>query len=141
MWFLLQASSAARELPGGYGASLLQSLLALAAVCILAWVVLRWSAQRGLGLGEGRRVRVIERVALDARRSIYLVQIGERVLVIGAGDGASPSILSEMKASELPEVPPARSFADVLRASARSPASPAPSRTDSGGDPPREPRP
>jgi flagellar biosynthetic protein FliO len=141
MWVLLQASDAARELPGGYGASLLQSLLALAAVCILAWVVLRWSAQRGLGLGEGRRVRVIERVALDARRAIYLVQVGERVLVVGAGDGASPSLLSELKASELPDVPPARSFVDVLRASARSPASPAPSRTEARADPPRAPEP
>jgi flagellar protein FliO/FliZ len=139
MWVLLQASGAARELPGGYGASLLQSLLALAAVCILAWVVLRWSAQRGLGLGEGRRVRVIERVALDARRSIYLVQIGERVLVIGAGDGASPSLLSEMKASELPEPAPTRSFADVLRAARRDPGAPGSGSAGTRADPPGAP--
>jgi flagellar biosynthetic protein FliO len=133
---LLQASGAARDLPGGYGASLLQSLLALAAVCILAWVVLRWSAQRGLGLG--RRVRVLERVPLDARRWVYLVQIGERVLVVGAGDGASPTLLAEMKASELPEAPPARSFVEVLRGG-RAGAGPSPApvgpEATRGGDP------
>lgn len=114
---LLQAaSSTARDLPGGYGASLLQSLLALAAVCILAWVVLRWSASRGLGMGGNARMKVIERVPLDARRWVYLVEIGERVLVVGAGDGASPTLLAELKKSELPDAPASRSFLEVLRA-------------------------
>lgn len=117
MWLLLQASgAAAHELPGGYGASLLQSMLALAAVCILAWIVLRWSAQRGLGLGADRRVKVLERVPLDARRWVYLVRIGERVLVLGAGDGASPTLLAELRPDEVPEAPPQRSFLEVLRA-------------------------
>jgi len=38
---LLQATDAAAELPGGYGLALLQALLALGAVCVLAWSVLR----------------------------------------------------------------------------------------------------
>ena len=123
MWLLLQASGAAtRELPGGYGASLLQSLLALAGVCVLAWVVLRWSARRGLGLGAGQRVQVLERVPLDARRWIYLVRIGERVLVVGAGDGASPTLLAELAARDLPDAPKQKSFLDVLRAPEASPA-------------------
>jgi flagellar protein FliO/FliZ len=94
--------------PGGYGVALLQTLLALAAVCILAWVVLRWSARRGLGTGRGR-VRVLERVPLDARRALYLVQIGERVLLVGAGEGGAPSLLAELDPSELPPAaePPA----------------------------------
>ncbi len=135
MWLLLQASashaSAARDLPGGYGASLLQSLLALAAVCVLAWVVLRWSAQRGLGLGQGQRVKVIERVPLDARRWVYLVQIGERVLVVGAGDGASPTLLTEMAAADLPDAPEPRSFLEVLRQGPRA-------KSPEASTPPRE---
>jgi len=117
---LLQASAdaAARssELPSGYGAALLQSLLALLAVCILAWVVLRWASQRGVGAGSGRRVRVLERVPLDARRQLYLVQIGGKVLLIGAGDGAAPRLISEVDAEHLPEIepPPGMSFAQVL---------------------------
>jgi len=118
MHALLQTAAERADLPGGYGVALLQTLLALGAVCILAWVVLRWGARRGMGIGMGRgRVRVIDRVPLDARRSLYLVQIGERVLLVGAGDGGSPSLLLEIEASELPPEPEARqrSFADILR--------------------------
>ena len=68
--------------PGGYGVALLQTLLALGAVSILAWVVLRWSARRGLGVGRGRRVKVLERTPLDGRRALYLVSVGDRVLLL-----------------------------------------------------------
>lgn len=102
--------------PGGYGVALLQTLLALAAVCILAWVVLRWSARRGLGIGGRGRVRVIERVPLDARRALYLVEVGERVLLIGAGDGGAPALLAELDPGELPPPPaPPPSLTELLR--------------------------
>ncbi len=91
--------------PGGYGVALLQTLLALGAVCILAWVVLRWSARRGLGLGRPGRVRVLERVPLDGRRALYLIEIGERVLLVGAGEGGAPALIAELDASELPPAP------------------------------------
>ena len=110
---LLQAA------PGGYFVSLLQTLFALAAVCVLAWVVLKWGARRGLGLGRGR-VPVLERVPLDARRALYLVQLGERVLWIGASESGAPTVLAELDAAELPPVPDApRSLLDLL---ARKPA-------------------
>ena len=113
---LLQTPSEPPPLPGGYGASLLQAVLALAAVCILAWVALRWSARRGLGVGRGGRVQVLERVPLDARRALYLVRVGEKVLLVGAGDGAAPAVLTEVDPETLPDVPEgsAVSFAEVL---------------------------
>ena len=59
----LQTSTHASDLPGGYGVALVQALLALVAVCILAWTVLRWSAGRGLGaLGGGQRIHVRAKV-------------------------------------------------------------------------------
>ncbi len=91
-------------LPGGYGVSLLQTLLALAAVCILAWVVLRWSAKRGFNLGSGR-IKVLERTPLDGRRALYLVEVGERVLLVGAGEGGAPALLAELDPAELPPAP------------------------------------
>lgn len=121
MWAMLQAHAAA-DLPGGYGVALVQTLLALVAVCVLAWVVLRWSARRGLGIGAtGGAVRVVERIALDARRTLYVVKVGERVLLLGAGDGAAPTMLTEIDPATLPKDVLAShggaafgSFADVL---------------------------
>jgi flagellar protein FliO/FliZ len=134
MVLLLQAAAGAAEsadqlaeLPGGYGLALLQTLLALAAVCVLAWVVLRWAAQRGLGLvgGGGARVQVMERVPLDARRTLWLVKAGGKVLLLGAGDGASPNLLAELREQDLegPAVAPRKSasFLEVLRRGALVP--------------------
>jgi flagellar biosynthetic protein FliO len=116
---LLQAT---HDLPGGYGVALLQALLALLAVCILAWTVLRWSAGRGLGsLGGGQRIEVIERAHLDARRTLYLVKIGDRAFLVGAGESGAPSLLAEIPASELPPVKPGVRFADVLRRKQETP--------------------
>ncbi len=106
------------NLPGGYGVALLQTLVALAAVCVLAWVVLKWSANRGLTtIGQGKRVKVLERVPLDARRSLYLVEVGDKVLLLGAGEGSAPEVLTEIDPDTLPDLPETGrgvSFADVL---------------------------
>ena len=118
MGLLLQAARDAPDLPGGYGMALLQTLLALGAVCILAWVVLRWASKSRLGFGVSRgRVRVLERVPLDARRSLYLVQVGGKVLLVGAGDGAAPAVLAELEPAQLPDEPetPRVTFAEVLK--------------------------
>jgi len=123
---LLQASQA---VPGGYGTALLQTLFALAGVCVLAWVVLRWGAQRGFGTGGvGGRVRVVERIPLDPRRSLFVVKAGERVLLLGVGDGAAPTLLTELDASLLATTTTspaaAASFRDIL-ARLRGPKPPA----------------
>ena len=89
-------------LPGGYGVALLQTLLALGAVCVLAWAALRWSARRGLGLGRPGRIKVLERTSLDGRRALYLVEVGDRVLLVGAGDAGAPALLAEFGPDELP---------------------------------------
>ena len=93
---LLQAGG----VPGGYGVALLQTLLALAAVCILAWVVLKWSRGRGLAMG-GRRVKVLERVPLDGRRSLYLVEV-------------ALGVLAELDPDALPEVPEAPPLSELV---------------------------
>lgn len=115
----LQGAGAAADLPGGYGAALLQALLALAAVCLLAWVVLRWLARRGFGGAStgGGRIEVIERISLDARRSLYLVRVGERVWLLGAGEGAAPTALAELAPEDVPpleEEARGRSFSEVI---------------------------
>jgi len=71
--------------PTGYGLYLLQTLLALGAVCVLGYVVLRWGAKRLYGVGRpGQRMRLIERMPLDPRRSLYLIEVAGRQLLVGS---------------------------------------------------------
>jgi len=87
---------------GGYLAQMLQALFALAGVCALAWGVLRLLARRGIGLNAPRGpsgVRVIERIALDARRTLFVVRAGERTLLLGTGDGGAPQLITELSPS------------------------------------------
>jgi flagellar protein FliO/FliZ len=107
---------AAQGLPGGYGSSLLQALLALGAVCLLAWWVLRALGRHGVGRGGSGRIQVLERVPLDARRTLFLVRVGDRAWLVGAGDGASPTLLAELSPDALPPVPETddRSFREAL---------------------------
>jgi flagellar protein FliO/FliZ len=115
LFVLLQTPPA--PLPTGYGAALLQTLVSLLAVCLLAWLLLRWGARRGFAFGgRGQRVKVIERVALDPRRTLYVVEVGGKVLLLGAGDGASPTLISELDPASMPSEPEAKKtrFADVL---------------------------
>ncbi len=115
LFVLLQTPPA--PLPTGYGAALLQTLVSLLAVCLLAWLLLRWGARRGFAFGgRGQRVKVIERVALDPRRTLYVVEVGGKVLLLGAGDGASPTLISELDPASMTSEPEPKKtrFADVL---------------------------
>jgi flagellar biogenesis protein FliO len=90
---------------GGYAVQLLQSVVVLVGVCVAAWVLLRWAARRGIGRAPlGRNVRVLERVVLDGRRALYLVQVGAKVLLIGGTD-ARLATLAELSADELARAP------------------------------------
>ncbi|MBI5513483.1 MAG: flagellar biosynthetic protein FliO [Deltaproteobacteria bacterium] len=111
----------------GFGWALLHTLGALALVCALAWWVLRLAAQREHGGAPGR-MKLLERVALDPRRSVVLLQVGARVLVVGVGDGRLTT-LAELREDELPALPeaPARpgvTFAEVLATLRRAPPPP-----------------
>jgi flagellar biogenesis protein FliO len=99
------AQSAADELPpgtGGFGAQLVRSALALLAVCGAALWLVRAAARRGM-LGapsKSAHMTVIDRVALDARRTLHLVRVGKRVLVLGASEEGLRS-LAELSSDEL----------------------------------------
>ena len=133
MWLLLQATTTrAADLPGGYGVALLQTLLALAAMCILAWVVLRWSARSGFGIGQGQRIRLVERVALDARRTAFLVEVGGKLYFLAAGDGGAPALVAELDPKDVPAPERKRTFLEVLRRGTAATTPPSPSPAPSG---------
>lgn len=111
----------------GYGLALVQTLLALGAVCALAWVGLRVALRGGLLRPNGRHITVLERTALGPRRALYLVRVGERVLLLGASD-ASLCTLAELRPDELSTAPttaPVAAPQSLLDALLRRPPPPA----------------
>ena len=103
-----------------YVAEIARALIALAAVCLLAVFIFRSMAKRGFGtqsrLGA---VRVIQRIALEPRRSLYLVRAGSRVLLIGISEGGGPQLLAELDPETVPEEAtssqPSQGLGDRLR--------------------------
>mgnify|MGYP000870900830 CR=1 FL=1 len=104
MWVLLQATSGLQAtsapvspvITGGYGAALLQAVLALLAVSVLAFVVLRGLSRGGLLRGGSGRIRVLERTPLDARHALVLVQVDGETLLLGVGDGSAPTLIERL---------------------------------------------
>jgi hypothetical protein len=67
-----------------------RTMLMLGVVLLFIWLTLH----KGMGklvqrAQAGKRVKVVERVALDARRSLYLVEVDGQSMLIGGGDGVN----------------------------------------------------
>jgi flagellar biogenesis protein FliO len=99
---------------GSYTGYLVETFVTLVAVCALAFAVL-WGARRvGIGRPSGP-IELRGTLPLDGRRVVYLIQVGEQVFVVGAGEGGFTK-LGEIPASSLPaaEAPRGVAFQDVL---------------------------
>ncbi|MBM4281403.1 MAG: FliO/MopB family protein [Deltaproteobacteria bacterium] len=105
---------------------MVKTVVALTVVLLLAWLTLHKGMGRLVERAQaGKRLRVVERVALDARRSLFLVEVDGRTMVVGGGDVV-----------RLDSLPTADAADASLRASAfdkvlASPPSRAPSTTTS----------
>ncbi len=101
---------------------LVETFVTLLVVCVLAFVVLYGARRLGVGRARGP-ISLVGQLPLDARRAIYLVRVGEQVIVVGVGEGGFTK-LAELPATELPKVDPAPApFADILaRVLAKGPA-------------------
>ena len=80
---------------------LLSTTVALAFVCALAVGALRLLGPRRL---QAKRLRVVERLPLDARRSLYVVEVDGRQLLLGAGDGPLTLVTELVKPSPVKAV-------------------------------------
>ena len=83
------------------GAYILQTSLTLLGICLLAWLLISVSRRLGVSANAGP-VGLVGRLALDAKRSVYLVRVGRRVLVLG-GSEAGLTSLAELGEEELSE--------------------------------------
>src|SRR5579871_1799947 len=88
--------AAPTEIATSYGAWLLQTALALVAVCALAALVLRVLRRAN---GGSRALRVVARLTLEPRRAVYVVAAGGKFLLVGVGDGPM-AVLAELTPEE-----------------------------------------
>lgn len=72
----------------GFGSQLARTALSLLAVCAASWWVLRYAAKRGLLARptQSKHLTILDRIALDARRSVVVVKVGSKALVLGVSD-------------------------------------------------------
>lgn len=92
------AYAAEPELPS-YGWLLFKTVLALAGVCVLAVVGLRWLSKMNLRQ-TGNAMSIIARLPVEPRRSILVVKVGERGLIISSSESGMTT-LGELTADEL----------------------------------------
>ncbi len=122
---MIASATAAQSATGsGYGELLVGSLVVLGLVCLAAWVVVRFGLRRmgypGSGPRPGGVLDVVARVPLEPRRSLYVVEVGGKTLLVGTSE-MGLSVLSELDRDAVQAKIDqgkgnARSFADALRA-------------------------
>jgi flagellar biosynthetic protein FliO len=70
-----------------YGIFILETLVALAVVALAAWLITRYGWAHFFGRSKHGRMKVVERLALDPKRSVYLIEVDGETLLVGSGDG------------------------------------------------------
>jgi len=105
------------ELPS-YGAFLVETLVVLAIVCAVAWLILRFGVRRSTVRQSGP-LRVMARLPLEPRRTLYVVEAPGKTLLIGVSEGAVAT-LAELDPTQVRQSAETqdgkRSFLEVWRA-------------------------
>lgn len=105
---------------GGLGdllASFARTMLMLLVVLGLIYLTLH----KGVGKlvqknQEGKRMRVVERIGLDQRRTLYIIQVDGQEMLLGTGEGGMVHLrdLHVSSGTPTPKQEPARAFVDAL---------------------------
>src|SRR5262245_19341961 len=101
-----------------YGDLLVTSLLVLGAVCIAAFIAVRVLGRLlATGRVRGRHLLdVVARVPLEPRRSLYVVEVAGKTLLVGTSE-MGLSVLSELDGGEVrTRVQQQQSFGELVRA-------------------------
>jgi flagellar biosynthetic protein FliO len=91
MWALVQGAGGAGD---GYVEIIwwdyLKILLALGVLVAGAWAFLRYVAPRLPALGGGSTdvIRVLARYPLEPRKTLYIVRVGEEILLLGSSENS-----------------------------------------------------
>ncbi|HKA89131.1 MAG TPA: flagellar biosynthetic protein FliO [Haliangiales bacterium] len=79
-----------------YGTFLLQTLLVLAVVCAVAWLILRFGVRRLYSGGGHGPLRVVARLPLEPRRTLYIVDAAGKIFFVGTSEGGPVTLLAEL---------------------------------------------
>lgn len=101
-----------------YGDLLVTSVIVLAVVCVVAFAVVKLLG-RFLATGRVRGAHlldVVARVPLEPRRSLYVVEVAGKTLLVGTSE-MGLSLLSELDGDEVrARAVPTQSFGDLVKA-------------------------
>lgn len=101
-----------------YGDLLITSIVVLAIVCVVAFVVVK-VVGKFLATGRVRGAHlldVIARVPLEPRRSLFVVEVAGKTLLLGTSE-MGLSVLTELDAAEVrARAVPRQSFTELVRA-------------------------
>ena len=89
------AATGSDMLTGNLTWTIIKMVLALVAIGLLFWWVVRLTKKGTLGTGGGPQMRILSRVALNRSSTLSLVEVAGRRFVVGAGDSAV-SLITEV---------------------------------------------
>ncbi|HSP80022.1 MAG TPA: flagellar biosynthetic protein FliO, partial [Myxococcaceae bacterium] len=110
--------SALEEEPESLGWTLVRTLLLFGAVVLSIYLTLNVGLRRlmglqGVSLGRPSVVSVVERVALDQRRTLFVLKAADEYLLVGGGEGGL-QLLSKLDAEAVERIRAARPPANVV---------------------------
>lgn len=84
------------------GFEIFRALISLIVVLGMIFLAYYWMKRRGTILGTAqKRMRIVERLPIDGRRSILLLQVDDKELVLAVGtDSVTPIQTLEMGATD-----------------------------------------
>lgn len=110
---------APRVAPSGYGALLFQLVIVVVGVCLLAYLILRFGVKRFLvpDSTEEGAMEVVARLPLEPRRSVVVVRVGSRHIIVGSSENGLSSLgeLSDEELHYFDREPAMSPFAKLLR--------------------------
>ena len=119
-----------------YGDLLVTSLLVLGAVCVAAFIAVRvFGRLIATGRTRGAHIMdVIARVPLEPRRSLYVVEVAGKTLLVGTSE-MGLSVLTELDGAAVKaRTVPHQSFGELVRAAWTKRRSPRPSSPEGPRD-------
>ncbi len=99
---------------------LVRTVMSLVIVVGLIYIVakvglVRWGRMKGI---TGRHLKVVERLQLDARNALYLVEVGGRTLLLGGGGDKGVQLVTTLEGltppTGAPPAGPKKDFATAL---------------------------